>query len=239
MYSCKDLFSLNVLSLYEGELLGVVERLYFDKKLKKLSEIELINENDARLNLNSKNIYHVGKNAITVKNNQAVSLKVEESLFALCPIGAKAYTITGEYLGVVDDICLDDKFNVLKLTLDNNSTLDSSTIASFGKNTIIFYDKSTNVDVKKFSPHKTPKIYKSEDVQIAKILPVEPQTNTPAVPVETQLQNADFLLGRICLKDIYNFNNELLIKAKGTVTKKNLKEINRFGKLRELMLYLK
>ena len=30
MYSCKDFNSLSVLSLYEGELIGVVTNLYFD-----------------------------------------------------------------------------------------------------------------------------------------------------------------------------------------------------------------
>ena len=34
MYYCNDFYGLSVLSLYEGELLGVVEKLYFDKKLK-------------------------------------------------------------------------------------------------------------------------------------------------------------------------------------------------------------
>ena len=129
-------------------------------------------------------------------------------------------------------------------------------IASSGKNTVIFYDKSSKVDVSKFVPNKMPKIFKTKQTEIANILPVKNNTkteketaqpltdveNTNAVPVETattQIQNSDFLLGKICTKDIFNFNNELLIKAHAVVNKKNLKEINRFGKLRELMLYCK
>ena len=42
MYNCKDIQSLNVLSLYEGELLGVVDKLFFDKNFKKLVELEII-----------------------------------------------------------------------------------------------------------------------------------------------------------------------------------------------------
>jgi len=64
---CKDLNSFPVLSLFEGELIGKVDKLYFDKKLKKLIEIELIGEDCSKLVLPTKNIYHVGKNAITVK----------------------------------------------------------------------------------------------------------------------------------------------------------------------------
>ena len=90
MYYCNEFLSLNVLSLYEGELIGVVDKLYFDKKMRKLIQLELIGDNDTRLILPTKNIYHIGKNAITVKNNQAVSLKVEESEYCLCPINSKA-----------------------------------------------------------------------------------------------------------------------------------------------------
>ena len=65
--------------------------------------------------------------------------------------------------------------------------------------------------------------------------------------IETTSQNenkvsvlsSQFLLGRICTKNIYNFNNELLIQENNKLTKKQLKEIIKFGKLRELMLYLK
>ncbi len=240
---CNDLYSLSVLSLYEGELLGVVDKLYFDKKLKKLIELELIGEDDIRLILPTKNIYRIGKNAITVKNNQAVNLKVTANENASCPIGSKAYSINGEYLGSIKEISLNEKYITEKLSLDNNNTLDISTLASFGKNTIIFNDANNTIDVKKFTPNKTPKIYKTITTQNAEILPIDATNeNKNIVPVDTQIQqnkNPDFLLGRICSKDIYNFNNELLIKANSIVNKKNLKEIKRFGKLRELMLYIK
>lgn len=240
---CNDLNSLSVLSLYEGELLGVVDKLYFDKKLKKLTELELIGEDDIRLILPTKNIYRIGKNAITVKNNQAVSLKVSATDNASCPIGSKAYSINGEYLGSIKEISLNDKYFTEKLSLDNNSTLDISNLASFGKKTIIFNDANNSVDVKKFTPNKTPKLYKTISTQNAEILPIEsPQENNNVVPIDSQFQqnqNPDFLLGRVCTKDIYNFNNELLIKSNTIVNKKNLKDIKRFGKLRELMLYIK
>lgn len=243
MYYCDELLSKSVLSLYEGELLGVVDKLYFDKKMKKLIQLELITENDTRLLLPTKNIYHIGKNAITVKNNQSVSLKVEDSELYLAPIGSKAYTITGEYLGVVSEISLSEKFLTEKFSLDNNQTIEQSALASFGKNTIIFYSKNDRVRVSKFTPSKTPKFFKSESVQTATILPEPVKDETNAVPVEHEsksaIQNADFLIGRVCTKDIFNFNNELLIKAHAVVNKKNLKEINKFGKLRELMLYCK
>lgn len=242
MYYCNEFYSLSVLSLYEGELLGKVDKLYFDKKLKKLIEIELIGEDGARLLLPTKNIYRVGKNAITVKNNQALTLKDFDTELCLAPINSKAYSINGEFLGVVHEISLNEKFLTQKISLDNNNVLEVQDIASCGKNTVIFYNKENRVNVKNFMPEKQPKLFKNKNVQTANILPTE-QTNSNIVPVETKvqpiIQDTSFLIGRVCTKDIFNFNNELLIKAHGVVNKKNLKEINKFGKLRELMLYIR
>ena len=124
MFKCSELISLSVLSLYEGELIGVVDKLYFDKKLKKILEIEIINEDGAKLILPTKNIYKIGKNAITVKNNQAVTIKVDTTGLCLCPINSKAYSISGEFLGVISEITFTEKYLVDKICLDNNKTLE-------------------------------------------------------------------------------------------------------------------
>ncbi len=243
MNYCNQLLSLSVLSLYEGELIGKVDKLFFDKKLKKLTQIEILGENDARFLLDTKNIYHIGKNAITVKNNQCVSFKVEEVELSLAPINSKVYSINGEYLGIIKEIDLDEKFFTQKFSLDNNSILEIEDLASCGKNTIVFFDKSNKVNIQKFTPTKSPKQFKEVSVQTAEILPIE-TNNKNIEPVETetkqpQINNSDFLIGRTCFKDIFNFNNEILIKAHSVVNKKNLKEITRFGKLRELIMFSK
>jgi len=240
MYYCNDFNSLSVLSLYEGELLGKVDKLFFDKKMKKLCEIELVGCDGAKLILPTKNIYHVGKNAITVKNNDAVILKESGSEFYSAPIALKVYSITGEFLGVVQEITINEKYLTEKISLDNGVILDVKDIASCGKNTMIFYNSNNKVKIDKFEP-KQPKVFKSKkDISIAQVLPTNEVEDKETVKVKQPLiQNSNFLLGRVCTKDIFNFNNELLIKAHTVVNKKNLKEVNKFGKLRELMLYLK
>ena len=242
MFYCSDFNSLSVLSLFEGEMLGKVDKLYFDKKLKKLCEVELVGEDGAKLILPTKNIYHVGKNAITVKNNQAVKFKRAEQESCPAPISSKVYSITGEFLGVVQEMQFDEKFLTQKIALDNGEVLDLKNLASCGRNTVIFYNNDTKININNFMPDKQPKVFKEKNVQVAKTLPIEQkELKTPAVETKQQpiIQNSEFLLGRVCTKDIFNFNNELLIKAHGVVNKKNLKEINKFGKLRELMLYSK
>ena len=237
MYNCGDFSGLSVLSLYEGDLLGVVDKLYFSKDLKKLVELEVISGDGAKLVLPTKNIYKIGKNAIIVKNNQAVSIKMETTDLHLCPISSKAYSINGEFLGVVKEISFNQKFLIQKISLDNNNVLVAENLASCGKNSIIFNNTNNKLNIKKFEPAITPKIYKTENVQVATALPIkEENLNTNNM---LSVKNADFLIGRRCVKDILNFNNEILIKANGVVNKKNLKEIKKFGKLKELMLYCK
>ena len=240
MYYCKDFNSLAVLSLYEGELLGTVDKLYIDKKMNKFCELGLIGENGARLILPTKNIYRVGKNAITVKNNQAVRLELESNNRCEVPISSKVYSITGEFLGVVQEVSFDKKFLTQKIYLDGDSVLDVKNMVTIGKNVIVFNNDNEKVDINNFTPKKVPKEFKVEVEQAVQTMPT---TNVVSdVKKENKLpiiQNSNFLLGRVCSKDIFNFNNELLIKAHGVVTKKNLKEINKYGKLRELMLYLK
>lgn len=244
MYSCNDFNSLSVLSLYEGELLGVVDKLLFDKKLKKLVELELIGDDGVKLILPAKNIYHIGKNAITVRNNQAVNIKTETCELCANPSGSKTYTIQGEFLGIIEEIFFNDKFLIEKIELDNNTSLDPNLLASCGKNTVIFYEKDKKLDLKKFTPIKQSKSLKNKPIETSNILQEQSlvEENKNIVPVDENKQKAkinEFLIGRICTKDIFNFNNELLIKAHSSVTKKNLKEISKFGKLRELMLFSK
>lgn len=249
MYCCKDFSSISVLSLYEGELLGVVDKLFFDKNLKKLIEIELVGEDGVKLSLPTKNIYHVGKNAITVRNNQAVNIKTNTTTLCANPTESKAYTIKGEFIGIIKEVYFNDKYLTQKIELENGNFLETNLVASCGKNTTIFYEKDHNVDVKKFIPNKKQKssniAYKQAEIEIEKeIINTKTEIENKEVENENKKEKnivkvSDFLIGRTCTKDIFNFNNEILIKAHSIINKKNLKEISKFGKLRELMLFSK
>lgn len=235
----REIKELSVLSLYEGELLGKVDKLLFDEKLKKLIELELIGEDGAKLKLKTKDIYNVGKNAITIKNNNAISIKTESNREFYEPLGCKVFSINGEFLGVAEDVVLNNKFVVEKLVLNNNELLDINKLASCGKNAVVFFTNEEKINVKNFTPNKNFKMPKLQNKQEVLILPVEKDEQEINNNTQVQFQNANFLLGRTCVKDIVNFNNEILIKAQTVVNKKNLKEVNKFGKLRELMLYSK
>lgn len=246
MYNCKDIISHSVLSLYEGELLGVVDKLFFDKKLKKVVELQLIGEDGVKLSLPTKNIYHIGKNAITVRNNQCVEINTETTKLIAAPINSKAYSIQGEFLGVIGKISFNEKFITTEIELENNTKLNPKFIASCSKNTMIFYNKEDKIDVNRFTPNKNKKVLREKSVDIKEtkqeqenLLSTEQKTENSIIEEQKHSLSTDFLIGRICTKDIFNFNNEILIKAHTIINKKNLKDLIKFGKVRELMLFSK
>lgn len=238
MYSYKQLHSLNVLSLYEGEIVGKVNKLHLDKKLKKLVALELIFDSGAVMMLSIKNVYRFGKHAIIIKNNQAISIKDNNQETCLVPFGSKAYSINGEFLGIVEEIIFSDKFVVEKIILEGNKTVDAKLIASCGKNAIIFNSQEEKINIKNLMPIKEPKNFAQKDEKKVSVMPVENDV-VEVGSVKPLVQSSDFLIGRVCGKDIYNFNNEILVKANAVINKKIIKDANKFGKLRELMLYSK
>lgn len=234
MYRYKEIISKPVLSLYEGELLGVVDKLLFDKKLKKLVELTLVGEDGLKFILPTKNIYRIGKNAITIRNNQCVELQTDNSNLITAPIKSKAYSIQGEFLGVIEDVYINEKFLTTQIELENKTVISTNMVASSSKNTIIFFNKNDNINIKQFLPHKTEENKTNLNINISTKL--EEQQNKHKQKLNF---SSDFLVGRICTKDIFNFNNEILIKAHSVITKKNIKELIKFGKIRELMLFSK
>ena len=228
MFSCKEITSLSVLSLYEGELIGKVDRLYFEKNLKKINCLGLVGTDGSKWLIPSKSIYHIGPNAITIKNKQAVMLEISSSIPLNSPMNSKAYSIKGEYLGTISDISFNDKYLTTKIYLDNGKTEAVEDVTSCGKSTVIF--SKERINPKSLSPK--PELETSKVVSTSLINPEQ-----VAVVTKSNLDPNQFLVGRRCIKDIMSFNNEILIKANTTITKKHISQIKKFGKLKELMLY--
>ena len=232
-----NIIGMPVLSVYEGELVGQVNKLYFDKRLKKLKYFLIANDDGINYCLQPKDIYKHGKNAITIKNVDVLTLDFEENLSNLSfqPLDFKAYTIQGEYLGKIISLSLDDKYNLTELILDNEKIIEHKKLASCGKNTIIVYDDNTTVDISKFKRIISPKLFKTKNEQPVAITPVEPVTTN-----NTDIKNnPKFLLGRIATKDILLDENKILIKQNSTITSKTISLAYSNNKIKELLIYSK
>lgn len=244
MYNTKNLIGLPVLSLYEGELVGNISKIFFDKKLKKVMYFSITGESDMTYMLSPKHIYKIGKNAITIKNNACLSLSLESEYpdTIPSPFESKAYTIQGEYIGKITHITFNEKFYVDTVLLDNDKSLDCSNLASCSKNTILVYDENTRINISKFKHRLAPKIFKTKQPVDVVALPIIEENIDSLDKVElpiTATNNPTFLIGRTVLQDIFLQDKTLLIKANSTVTERTLALAMTNNKVKDLMLYSK
>lgn len=239
MYNTKNLIGMPVLSLYEGELNGNIVDVCFDKKLKKVMYFSLADDNELKYILPTKNIYKIGKNAVTIKNNSCLILDLDTPDNTIpAPFESKTYTIQGEYLGKISHITFDDKYCVNEILLDNDKTLDCSNLASCSKNTILVYDKNTKINVSKFK-NRAPKFFKSKTEQKVVTLPtMESVSQDITLPSSTSNQPS-FLIGREVTTDILLDDKQLLIKANSTITERVLAQAIAHNRLKDLMLMSK
>ncbi len=101
-----------------------------------------------------KNIYSIGQDAITIKNNANLELKMTaDNLIKFSPINCQAFSTNGKLLGRITDIKMDDKFNIVSYLFADNTCLEANKIASHSKGTIIFYDEDFKTKVDKLRPN--------------------------------------------------------------------------------------
>lgn len=250
MYNLKNVVGLPVLSLYEGELIGNVTKIYFNENLNKIISFSVSGEGDISYTLLPKSIYKIGKNAITIKNNSSLALNVENFGIA-SPLNYKTYSIQGEYLGKLDQITFRENYSVDSLVLDSGKTYLPDNLFSCGKNTIIIREETAQITNQKFKQRFTPKFFKSKEATKVSALPIEQEENEPDILeikpthqkesedkfAENKTKSSKFLIGRTALQTIMLDEKNILIKANSTITEKIISLACTNNKLRELMTY--
>ena len=250
-----EIISKKVLNLYSGKIEGVIVDAFFDDKYKKIKYFKMFDETDEEYEILSTKIYAIS-DSIVIRNSQAIIPIINQiEINSNNPLNLDVYSITGNYLGKLTDIELDEKLN---------TKLFKTTISSFSPNQIVNVKESIivnrtdkQVSISNFKPKtnilNTPIPPTSNEKvtimapQIESIVDEKNQTQTnnsnfkiDSTPAPQKVfGNTDFLLGRKSLKTIYSLNNDLLIKQDTIITKKHVELAKRFGKLAELTIYSK
>lgn len=231
-----ELLQKPILSLYEGELLGNINKVYFDKSKRKIKSFQILNEDEVAYCLYPKSIYTLGKNAITIKNKQNLILALNESdLDPVLPINVKVYSIQGEYLGIVNDYSLTDKFVIENLILDDQQLISINDLASCSCNSIVVYYSQEHVNINSFR-YKIKN--KSNQDSKVKVLPKLFSSFNKIAPNPSNKKD-NFIVGRICTKDIFDNQKNIIIKQNSTITEQILALASSKNKLQELMKYSK
>ena len=209
------IIGMEIINLYEGQVDGYVKNLIFSKDYKKVKALIVYSDKyEKQYMLEISKIYKLN-DVVFIKNSSVFSEinNIEDK----SPINLPAYLSDGKSLGVITDIELDNNFNVVNF-IANNNTIQNN-IAKITNQLIIFNTPDNVINISRMAPKKI----------------VNTELNAAISPIQSNLNNI-FLVGRKVTKDIFSFNNELLIKANSIVTERVVRIARLNGKLRELAL---
>lgn len=234
MNKISDLISMPVISMYEGNYVGIIYNIHFDCKQKKCKYITILNEvENISKCIKINDIYKIGKECIFIKNEECLELQSNndnELIDYINPINMKVYSLNGELIGNSIDVTLNKYYQIDELQLNNGKTIKSSEIFNIGKNIILTQNNHTNIS--KFKPKtkiKTSHCKKDDKVVIL---------NTPQeTSLQQEIQNNKiitdfrFLIGREIIKDIIALNGEIIAKTGNIVSKDIVNKASSYGKL--------
>ena len=237
MYKISDIISTPVISLYEGEHIGIIYNIMFDYRQKKCNFACILNENDniPRL-IKFKDIFKIGNDCIFIKNLTCLDLETnceKEMEENTNPINLKVYNLSCEFLGTSHDIIVDDNFRISQIVLNNGKIIERNDILNIGKSTIIV---GSDVSIQKFKP-----VVKSITIQNS---PKKVMILSDFINSETNTQNKiitdfRFLIGRILSQDVIALNGEMIARKDSIVTKDIVNKASSYGKLVEIARYSK
>lgn len=141
MRKVSEILGKNIISLYEGKRIGIIENVAFDRKLKKLRSFVIYDEdNDIndRLFVPSASVKLEGENAVIIRNLEKVIEDTKNQFSKNNPINANVYNLSGNLLGKVKEILIyDDIKEIHSLVLNDNTEILQTQIVSSDFKTII------------------------------------------------------------------------------------------------------
>ncbi|MBQ2864347.1 MAG: hypothetical protein IJE91_02640 [Clostridia bacterium] len=236
MWKVSNIISSYVVSVFNGQIEGVVSNILFNEK--KHAKYLIISQNDEQfLVLDTANIFKLGDGAVIIKNSDCLNLMASKELEiknCFSPINSIVVSLNGNFLGYVTDIELDEKFNILSFSSTNKNAVSLNEIINLSESVIITTHGVNNKP--KLSRFKAKQqinnIQPKSDTRVVSAL-TEPDTILP----NRTVTNYNFLINRKVSKNIVNFNGEIIIKENQIINSKVLDIARINGKIRELTKY--
>lgn len=241
-----DVISKSVVSLSEGKILGTVENAVFNNKPDKLTHLAVFDENleDRLIYIPVNHIINASNNAVIVKSfNYAENINISEN----SPLRSFIYLHDGTAAGIVEDIVLNEKFEIVHLRDNNNNFINIKNIISFSNNVLVVcYDNELTQKLKKIKPAKksgqkkqiitetaersTNKPQENKDIDIL------PQTDSSGIPAYFRkiVPPFNYLIGRKTTAIIYDKNKELISDINSVITANVVDRCRRTGNLMAL-----
>ena len=234
MLKVSNIISSYVVSVYNGQIEGVVSNILFNEK--KRAKYLIISQNDEQfLVLDTAKIYKIGDGAVIVKNSNALDLMASKELEiknCFSPINSIVVSLNGNFLGYVSDIELDEKLNMKNFVVREGEVINLNNIINISDSAIIISTDEKKPKLGNFKEKSKIEISLNNSNEIVSILE-KPDTILP----NRTVTNYNFLINRKVSKNILNFNGEVIIKENQIITSKILDIARINGKIRELTKY--
>lgn len=241
MIQLSELIGKRVISLYNLKFEGTVVNVLLDSKRQRAKYLILQNDDDyIEKVISFKNIYHIS-NALCIKNDTCIRLKDEMELELLGyynPMCAEIFDTSGSNMGVITDIALDDKYDIMQYTTQKY-TFDKANVICFNSHMLLL--KKDHEKLSQFGPSK--KIVPTKETELVAHLPTEISPIEPigeAVTTKTPHKvtiNSSILLDRVITKNITTPNGVIIAKQNQKITLPIIQTARMYGKLKELTEY--
>lgn len=248
MRKISELLGKSLVCLIEGTDEGVIKNITFDKKLRKPKWL-IVSDSDGEyeyaVNINS--VFRSGPDAVVIKSrNELFRTEAAEGLELNSPMNSGVFTSGGKRLGSVKDIYLDAKKNeVVSLLLSEGAEIAAERIFSSGGSAVIITEEKETL---KITAPKAPRTFRRAPAKTERKQPA-PQENitveltedewTPPKPEPQKklIGDYNFLLGRKTNTDIFNKQNEKIIKKNTLITREIVEKARAAGKLIDLTVH--
>ena len=233
MSKVSSIISSYVVSVFNGQIEGVVSNILFNEK--KRAKWLILSQNDEQFwVLDTSKIYKMGDGAVIIKNSAALNLMESKELEiknCFSPINSIIVSIEGNFLGYIADIELDEKFNIKNFVSRDGQVFNLGNIVNISDSAIITCENEKKPKLGSFKEKAKIEIPKSNN-EIVEIL-----EKTDTILPNRTIMNYNFLINRKVSKNIVNFNGEIIIKENQIINSKILDIARINGKIRELTKY--
>ena len=238
MNKLSELISKPVISIYDGQNEGTVGNILFDRKRKKALFAVIFDnsEESPERVLPLQKIYSIG-DSIMIRNSGNLELmsNLDLSLSNLYnPVMTTAYDTSGKKYGQINDIIIDDNYNISEFIFSDGVKCNCKKIANFNDSVCILYKENDTIKLWALKQRvKIPKDHNQSIVQIMNSEDMQTQEKSPILP-NRAVANYKLLLDRKVTKNISSLNGKVIIRKDTKISNTIIDLAKRYGVLREL-----
>ena len=219
----KNLVGKQIVSIYEGEIVGTIIRANFNTSLTKITGFVVFDEEDDEFFLPMRSVVAMG-DCVLIRNKSV--LNSVTTWVDIKPLGYNIYDEKANNLGIIEDASVDEKGNILNYFTSLEKEIKPDHLIQ-RKSFILHCNKK--ISMSDMRPRR--KTY-LEKIKV-NVLNTDITQTENFIPSKLKY-NPQSLLGKVSKGDLVGLNNELIIKANQSITEKTIQDATRHNRLNQL-----